>query len=85
MAVNFYEILFKEEGEGLTGHPIRGLFKVIPRDLLNHMNKEITKEEIHQALLEMGPYKAPGPNGYQPIFFQKHWEVVGKNLVSFVK
>ncbi|CAN1860134.1 Transposon TX1 uncharacterized 149 kDa protein [Linum perenne] len=32
----------------------------------------------------MGPLKAPGKDGYQPIFFQRCWDIVGSSLTSFV-
>lgn len=36
-------------------------------------------------LFEMHPDKAPGPDGMSPAFFQKHWSIVGKNIVEVVK
>ncbi|KAJ0250309.1 Reverse transcriptase domain-containing protein [Hirschfeldia incana] len=32
----------------------------------------------------MGSFKAPGPNGFQPIFYQKCWEIVGDSVARFV-
>lgn len=32
----------------------------------------------------MGPYKSPGPDGFQPLFFQKFWDVVGCDLHRLV-
>lgn len=34
----------------------------------------------------MGPLKAPGPNAFQTVFFQrKTWDVVGPLTISFVQ
>ncbi|KAK9090337.1 hypothetical protein Sjap_023514 [Stephania japonica] len=33
----------------------------------------------------MGAYKAPGPDGWSPIFFQSQWEVVGDTVTTTVK
>lgn len=32
----------------------------------------------------MNPYKAPGPNGFQRLFYQKFWPIVGSDLASMV-
>ena len=32
----------------------------------------------------MGKYKAPGPDGYQPVFYQRCWDVVGSSVTKFV-
>jgi endonuclease/exonuclease/phosphatase family metal-dependent hydrolase len=42
--------------------------------------RPITKIEVYDALMSMKSYKAPGPNGFQPIFFKLFWEVVGDDL-----
>ncbi|PNX76010.1 ribonuclease H, partial [Trifolium pratense] len=34
----------------------------------------ITKVEIQQALFQMHPDKSPGPDGFNPAFYQRFWE-----------
>lgn len=36
------------------------------------------------ALKDMQPYKAPGPDGFQPIFYQKFWDLVKPNVTTLV-
>lgn len=35
--------------------------------------------------MSMGPLKAPGLDGFQPIFFQRTWEVTGRALHAFAR
>ncbi|GLT97187.1 hypothetical protein SLE2022_147640 [Rubroshorea leprosula] len=42
-------------------------------------------KEIHDALFSLKPFKAPGPDGLHPMFFQKMWPVVAEILCSDIK
>lgn len=35
------------------------------------LSRDFTKEEVMKALKDICPLKAPGPDGFQAIFFQK--------------
>jgi len=32
----------------------------------------------------MDPYKTPGPDGYQALFFQRNWDLVGDTVCTVV-
>lgn len=52
------------------------------------MNDELLKlflrEEVEQALYQMAPLKAPGPDGFSAGFFQTHWETTGDEVCRAV-
>lgn len=48
------------------------------------INRPFTAEEIYKALCDMGPTKAPGPDGFHAIFYQKYWSMVGQQVTSVV-
>lgn len=52
------------------------------------MNEDLTKayteEEVVEALTQMSPTKASGPDGMAPIFYQKFCGTVGKPTTTVV-
>ena len=52
------------------------------------MNEELirtfTMEEVVGALNQMGPFKAPGLDGFPVGFFQQNWEMMGSEVCSAV-
>lgn len=61
----------------------------MPRAITAEQNEELVKQveeiEVKTTLYQMHPDKAPGPDGMTPAFFQKHWKIVGKDIVDMVQ
>lgn len=53
-------------------------------DLCSSLLSPITNDEVKQALFSMNSYKAPGPDGFQPIFFKSYWHIVGEDVWRLV-
>jgi hypothetical protein len=47
--------------------------------------KEFTSEEISNALFQIGPIKAPGPDGFPARFFQKNWNTMREDVTRAVQ
>lgn len=52
---------------------------------LQELEKDITEEEIHKAVMELHPEKAPGPDGYTWAFFKVYWDIIRTDLVAAIK
>ncbi|KAL0378863.1 UNVERIFIED_CONTAM: LINE-1 retrotransposable element O protein [Sesamum radiatum] len=62
---------------------IEGLTTRVSTEMNSQLLLPFTADEVKNALFQMYPYKSPGPDGMSPIFFQKYWDVVGPDIISF--
>lgn len=53
-------------------------------DMVSQLAAGYTGEEVIQAVFQMHPLKAPGPDGMSTMFYQQCWEVIGSDVVSTV-
>ncbi|XP_073051225.1 uncharacterized protein [Primulina eburnea] len=58
----------------------KGKFPSLSEANLATLNAPVLIEEIKQALFDMEPFKAPGPDGFPAGFFQKMWPTVGQSI-----
>jgi hypothetical protein len=46
---------------------------------------EFTDEEISYALFQIGPTKAPGPDGFPACFYQRNWATLKEDIIAALK
>lgn len=85
LASDFFKNLFARDvdtrPEGLLG-----LFEpVITDDINEELCRTFTDEEISDALFQIGPLKAPGPDGFPPRFFQRNWGILKNDVIRGVR
>lgn len=45
----------------------------------------LSREEAKQDVFQMDSIKAPSPDGFTPVFFQRYWEIVGSDITAAVE
>lgn len=85
LAVEYYRRLYSLEDVELVVDklPSDGFARLNMEELMD-LSKPVTPLEVEVAVRKMGRFKAPGPDGFQPVFHQECWEVVGESVVQFV-
>ncbi|KAG7599606.1 Endonuclease/exonuclease/phosphatase superfamily [Arabidopsis suecica] len=85
LAVNYYKRLYSMEDVDSDFEQLPSVgFTRLPREELQELSRPYTKEDVEKAVRSMGQYKAPGPDGFQPGFYQHCWDVVGCSVTKFV-
>lgn len=49
------------------------------------LTRQVTDEEIKEAVFQLGSLKSPGPDDLPGLFYQKFWDTVGHDVCSAVK
>lgn len=80
---NFFSNIYKSSEHELFDIE-RSTFAIEPR-VTKAMNSllclDFSRQEVEEALNQMGPHKSPGPDSFGAGFFQHHWATVGDTLV----
>ncbi|GJZ19637.1 hypothetical protein Tco_0556227 [Tanacetum coccineum] len=61
------------------------LFRVIlDQNVAIDMIKNVTRQEMKNALFSIGNDKAPGPDGYTAAFFKESWDIMADDFVATI-
>ncbi|XP_057419022.1 uncharacterized protein LOC130713254 [Lotus japonicus] len=52
---------------------------------VSQLSAEVSPQEVWRAVSTMGSFKAPGPDGFQAIFFKSCWHIVGGSVYAVVR
>ncbi|GKA65583.1 hypothetical protein Tco_0765290, partial [Tanacetum coccineum] len=57
----------------------------LTNDVANYMVRDVSDQEIRDAMFAMGDNKAPGPNGYTTAFFKEAWDIIATDVNKAIK
>ena len=72
-ALGLYDAVFE-------GFPTR-----VTDDINTDLTKEVTEEEIKQAMFDIGSHRAPGPDGFSDVFYHQYWDDLKTDIVREVQ
>ncbi|CAL1380726.1 unnamed protein product [Linum trigynum] len=82
LVVQFYESVYTQEEEVYEDLMPKGCFPRLQQSELMQLLHPFCIQDFHKSIFEMKPMSAPGPDGFQAVFYQNFWALVGKNLTG---
>ncbi|CAL1385032.1 unnamed protein product [Linum trigynum] len=78
----YYGDLFESKIDGVGWSVINAVERKVTEEMNQRLMRPFTADEIQTALFQMGATKAPGDDGFPPLFFQKNWNVLAPKVTA---
>ncbi|XP_074303811.1 uncharacterized protein LOC141638297 [Silene latifolia] len=84
VANEYFRGLFTSAEPANFEHVLDGIEGRVTEEMNRGLRAEYSEAEITEALNQMHPLKAPGPDGMNGLFYQSYWQIIGPEVVSTV-
>jgi len=82
--VNYFSNLFPASSQYDMDDVINAASTRVTPEMNSKLCMAYTRDEIEKALKQMHPHKASRPDGMNPFFYQRFWDVIGDDVVAAV-
>ncbi|KAA3488882.1 reverse transcriptase [Gossypium australe] len=82
-AKNYFASLFSSERVADPEKVLEGIEDCVSQEINEALQSPFKEDEVRTALKGMGSMKAPGPDGFPTLFFQKYWHIVRKEVLGY--
>eukprot|EP00253_Pinus_taeda_P003653 PITA_03653 len=83
-----FQRLYIEDGmrdEAISNDFLSQIASLVNEDNSSNLMKPFTEEEISNAIWDMEPDKAPGPDGFSAHFYRAYWTIIKSDLLRMAK
>ena len=82
--MQYYQNLLSSENQQFCDSATNSIQTVITEEMNSTLSSEFTSTEVKQAMSQMAPLKAPGPDGMPLLFYQHYWNLIGDDISNTV-
>ena len=74
----YFEQIFTSSNSSGFDNILSGIQSIAGVEAIDQIDGYFQASEVKEALNQMPPLTAPGPDGMSPIFYKSFWHIVGK-------
>ena len=82
--VQYYQNLFCSINQQFCSSATNSIQIVITEEMNSKLSFEFSHLEVKQAINQMAPLKASGPDDMPPLFYQHYWNLIGDDISNTV-
>jgi hypothetical protein len=82
--LDYYNRLFSSQGSERVEECLSFVTPRVSDEMNSRLLQRFTEDEVRRALFQMHPLKSPGPDGFPAVFYQKYWNIVGRDVCQAV-
>ena len=84
VAVDYFDNLFCAGSCNQMDECLSTVLAKVSTTMQDMLSRDFTADEIKETVFQMGPIKAPGPDGMNALFYQIFWHIMGNDVVNAV-
>ncbi|XP_074293887.1 uncharacterized protein LOC141621071 [Silene latifolia] len=84
VANNYFHQLFSTDNPVIDEDVVEGVRQRVTDEMNETLRRDYSEEEVIDALNQMHPLKAPGPDGMNGLFYQTYWSTIGPVVTEMV-
>ncbi|CAM8991132.1 unnamed protein product [Rhodiola kirilowii] len=65
-------------------HSFSNIQRMVTAEMSRKLCEPVTATEVQASIFQMSPMKAPGPDGFHALFYQKFWHTIKDTVISKV-
>nr|XP_051205578.1 uncharacterized protein LOC127319648 [Lolium perenne] len=85
MATSFFANLYTKDDDVLPADLLHLFSPRVDDDMNQTLCAPFSEKEISDALFQIGPLKAPGPDGFPARFLQRNWDLLKEDIIKAVQ
>lgn len=84
VVLDYFDNIFSSSNPTGADAVVEGISSSITATMNQALTRDVSKDEVREAIMQFSPCKAPRSDGMTASFYQKNWDIVGDDVFRAV-